>query len=92
MLPLYSLFAARARTDLLYHHSLRASLDAALVLTSTEKGKDYKHLTTMGGGPSMEGFRCAATTICVETLAHVDTHKRDGTRHSTAAAPVALTA
>lgn len=81
LLPLHSLFATKARTDPSFHYSLKASLDAAITLTSPEPDEAFERLTTIGGGPFREGFRCAGTTICVELLAHTDAQKLDGTLH-----------
>lgn len=81
LLPLHSLFVTKARMDPSFYYSLKASLNAAITLTSPEPDEAFERLTTIGGGSFREGFRCAVTAICVELLAHTDAQKLDGTLH-----------
>ncbi|KAG8164237.1 hypothetical protein KVR01_006155 [Diaporthe batatas] len=92
MIPLHYAFSNQARSNPLFHSSLRLSLDAALALITPEPEPEpeasvsgdsnrFARLLATGGGLFREGVRCAITAISLELLAHVDAQRLDGTLH-----------
>lgn len=79
MVPLHCPFASKARTNPLFHYSLKASLDAAMYIVSPEPDEGFSHLMAIGGGMFREGFRYACTVISLELLAQVEAQRLDGT-------------
>lgn len=85
MIPLHYSFSNQARTNPLFHYSLKLSLDAALALVSpeTDPGGTFSRLMATGGGLFREGLRCAITAISLELLTHVGAQQKSGTLHRT---------
>ncbi|KAJ5895286.1 hypothetical protein N7495_006977 [Penicillium taxi] len=83
MIPLHYSFSNQARTNPLYHYSLKVSLDAALAIVSPEVDDRFSRLMATGGGLFREGIRCATSAISLELLAHVETQRLNGTLHRT---------
>lgn len=85
MIPLHYSFSHEARSNPLFHYSLKLSLDAGLALVSPEPDSSGKfaRLMATGGGLFREGLRCALTAITLELLAHVSAQQEDGTLHRT---------
>ncbi|EXJ88085.1 hypothetical protein A1O1_05013 [Capronia coronata CBS 617.96] len=83
MIPLHYFFSNQARSNPLFHYSLKLSLDAALALISPEPDPDgtFSRLMATGGGLFREGLRCAITAISLELLAHVGAQQQNGTLH-----------
>lgn len=97
MIPLHYAFANQARSNPLFHSSLKLSIDAALALvtpeteTGTESGggnnasgggnSRFGRLLATGGGLFREGLRCTITAISLELLSQVDAQRLDGTLH-----------
>ncbi|TVY41643.1 Transcription factor [Lachnellula subtilissima] len=79
LIPLHLPFASKARTNPLFHHSLKTSLEAAIAMISPEPDDDFSALMAMGGGLFKEGLRSANTVISLELLAHVEGQRLDGT-------------
>ena len=84
LLPLHCPFASKARTNPLFHYSLKVSLDAALTIVSPEPDEDFSRFMAMGGGMFREGKRYVSTTIGLELIAQVETQSLDGTLHRNA--------
>ncbi|KAK4240628.1 hypothetical protein C8A03DRAFT_41841 [Achaetomium macrosporum] len=80
LIPLHYPFAHQARSNPLFRHSMKISLDAALALISPEPDPAgrFSRLVSIGGGLFREGIRCATTAISLELLSHVETQQRDG--------------
>ncbi|RHZ51787.1 uncharacterized protein CDV56_102081 [Aspergillus thermomutatus] len=83
MIPLHYSFSNQARTNPLFHYSLKLSLDAALAMVSPEPDHGFARLMATGGGVFREGVRCATSAISLELLAHVETQRLNGTLHRT---------
>ncbi|KIW15897.1 hypothetical protein PV08_05947 [Exophiala spinifera] len=81
VIVLHCPFVSKARTNPLFHYSLKASLDAAMSVISPEPDKGFSHLMTIGGGLFREGLWHAQTAICIELLAEVEAQAADGTLH-----------
>lgn len=79
MIPLHYPFASKARTNPVFHYSLKASLDAAMVIVSPEPDDAFSRIMAIGGGMFREGIRLAATTISLELIAQVESQRLDGT-------------
>ena len=83
MIPLHCSFAHKARTNPLFHYSLKVSIDAAMAIISPEPDEAFHRLMIVGGGLFREGFRYAMTSIGLELLSQVETQRLDGTLHRT---------
>ncbi|GFF46664.1 hypothetical protein IFM58399_07852 [Aspergillus lentulus] len=83
MIPLHYSFSNQARTNHLFHYSLKLSLDAALAMVSPEPDSAFARLMATAGGLFREGIRCATSAISLELLAHVETQRLNGTLHRT---------
>ncbi|KAF4202326.1 hypothetical protein CNMCM8927_000273 [Aspergillus lentulus] len=83
MIPLHYSFSNQARTNHLFHYSLKLSLDAALAMVSPEPDPAFARLMATAGGLFREGIRCATSAISLELLAHVETQRLNGTLHRT---------
>ncbi|OJD34085.1 c6 zinc finger domain-containing protein [Diplodia corticola] len=81
MVPLHCPFASKARTNPLFHYSLKASLDTAMAIVSPEPDEGFSHLMAIGGGMFREGFRYACTVISLELIAQAEAQRLDGTLH-----------
>lgn len=81
LLPLHCPFAIQARTNPLFHYSLKASLEAALAIISPEPDEGFSRLMAIGGGMFREGIRCATTAITLELVAQAEAQRLDGTLH-----------
>ncbi|CAI0649383.1 unnamed protein product, partial [Colletotrichum noveboracense] len=81
MLPLHCPFASKARSNPLFHYSIRASLDASMAIISPESDDAFSRLTALSGGLFREGFRYAIATISLEFLAVAKSQQLDGTIH-----------
>lgn len=83
MIPLHYYFSNQARSNPLFHYSLKLSLDAALALVSPEPDPSgsFARLMATGGGLFREGLRCAITAISLELLTHVSAQQQNGTLH-----------
>lgn len=81
MIPLHFPFASKARTNPLFHYSLKESLDAAMAITSPEPDEGFSRLMSLGGGIFREGFRLAGTAISLELIAQAESQRLDGTLH-----------
>ncbi|TVY41868.1 Transcription factor [Lachnellula occidentalis] len=79
LIPLHLPFATKARTNPLFHHSLKTSLEAAIAIISPEPNDDFAILMAMGGGLFKEGLRSATTVISLALLVHVESQRLDGT-------------
>ncbi|KAF4177506.1 hypothetical protein CNMCM7927_003169 [Aspergillus lentulus] len=77
------LLSNQARTNHLFHYSLKLSLDAALAMVSPEPDPAFARLMATAGGLFREGIRCATSAISLELLAHVETQRLNGTLHRT---------
>jgi hypothetical protein len=70
LIPLHFPFSHQARTNPLFHYSLKVSIDAALALVSPEDdGGMFGRLMAIGGGLFREGIRSATAAISLELLA-----------------------
>lgn len=78
-IPLHMSFSSQSRAEPSYHHSLRASLDAAVAIISPGPDAPFARLMAGGGGMFREGLRCALTAVALELLAHVEAQRLDGT-------------
>ncbi|RAL16211.1 fungal specific transcription factor domain-containing protein [Aspergillus homomorphus CBS 101889] len=83
MIPMHYYFSNQARSNPLFHYSLKLSLDAALALVSPEPNPQFARLMAMGGGLFREGIRSATSAISLELLAHVETQRLNGTLYRT---------
>ncbi|EAW21219.1 C6 zinc finger domain protein [Aspergillus fischeri NRRL 181] len=83
MIPLHYSFSNQARTNPLFHYSLKLSLDAALAMVSPEPDPAFARLMATAGGLFREGIRCATSAISLELLAHVETQRLNGTMQRT---------
>lgn len=81
MIPLHCPFASQARTNPLFHYSLKASLDAAMVILSPETDASFSNLMAVGGGMFREGIWYAATIVTLELIAQTQAQRLDGTLH-----------
>jgi hypothetical protein len=79
LLPLHSPFASLARTNPLYQHSAKLSLDTALSLIFPLPDTYFSRLMLIGGGLFREGIRCATGVIAQELLAEVEMQCLNGT-------------
>ncbi|RAK70945.1 uncharacterized protein BO72DRAFT_473633 [Aspergillus fijiensis CBS 313.89] len=75
MIPLHYYFSNQARSNPLFHYSLKLSLDAALALVSPEPDPLFARLMATGEGLFREGIRCATSAISLELLAHAETQR-----------------
>ncbi|KAH6854536.1 hypothetical protein B0I37DRAFT_422123 [Chaetomium sp. MPI-CAGE-AT-0009] len=81
LIPLHIPFSHQARTNPLFHYSLKVSLNAALALVSQEpeEGSDrFANLISIAGGMFRDGLRYATSAISLELLSHLETQLRDG--------------
>lgn len=83
IIPLHYSFSNQARTNPLFHYSLKLSLDAALALVSPEPDNGFSRLMATGGGLIREGIRCATSAISLQLLTDVETQRINGTLHRT---------
>ncbi|PKS06059.1 hypothetical protein jhhlp_007893 [Lomentospora prolificans] len=81
MIPLHCPFANKARTNPLFHYSLKVSLDTAMAIISPEPDEAFSRLMVIGGGLFREGFRYAMTSLSLELLTQVEEKRLDGTLH-----------
>lgn len=81
MIPLHFPFASKARTNPLFHYSLKESLDAAMAIISPEPDEGFSRLMSLGGGIFREGFRLAVMVISLELVAQAESQRLDGTLH-----------
>lgn len=88
MIPLHLFFSNQARSNPLFHYSLKLSLDAAFAIITTHTTPEpesnnaiFPRLMTTGGGLFREGFRNAITAISLELLSHLNTQQQGGTLH-----------
>lgn len=81
MIPLHCPFAMQARTNPLFHYSLKSSLDAAMIILSPEHDEGFSCLMSTGGGLFREGVREAGAVISLELLAQTKAQRLDGTLH-----------
>lgn len=79
--PLHCPFANKARTNPLFHYSIKTSLDTAMAIVSPEPDEGFSNLMAIGGGLFREGIRYATSIISLELLAQVETQYLDGTLH-----------
>ncbi|KAL6872756.1 hypothetical protein J3F83DRAFT_730897 [Trichoderma novae-zelandiae] len=84
LIPLHCPFAHKARTNPLFHYSLKVSLDTAMAIVSPEPDEGFSNLMAIGGGLFREGIRYATSIIALELLAQVEAHYTDGTLHRNA--------
>ncbi|PTB66685.1 hypothetical protein BBK36DRAFT_1198111 [Trichoderma citrinoviride] len=84
LIPLHCPFAHKARTNPLFHYSLKVSIDTALAIASPEPDEGFSNLMAIGGGMFREGIRYASSIIGLELLAQVEAHYMDGTLHRNA--------
>ncbi|KAM5357881.1 hypothetical protein ACJZ2D_015828 [Fusarium nematophilum] len=84
MIPLHCPFASRARSNPLFHYSLKVSLDAAMAIISPESDDSFAQLMSINSGLLREGLRYAFTTITFELIQQTEAQRLDGTlrRHS----------
>lgn len=83
MIPLHYSFSNQARSNPLFHYSLKLSLDAALAMVAPEPDNGFHRLMATAGGVFREGIRCATSAISLELLAQVETQRLNGTLHRT---------
>jgi hypothetical protein len=83
MIPLHYSFSNQARTNPIFHYSLKLSIDAGLAIISPEPDPGFSRLVAIGGGVFREGIRCATSAISLELLTHVETQRLNGTLHQT---------
>ncbi|KAK4148412.1 hypothetical protein C8A00DRAFT_19752, partial [Chaetomidium leptoderma] len=85
LIPLHFPFSHQARTNPLFHYSVKVSLDAALALVSPEQDNNgmFARLIVIGGGLFRDGIRSATVAIGLELLGHVETQRSDGSLHRT---------
>lgn len=81
MIPLHCPFASKARTNPLFHYSLKAGLDAAMAIVSPEPDDRFSHLMKVAGGLFKEGIRYATSMIGLEFIAQTEARRLDGTLH-----------
>ncbi|KAI9150627.1 FAD/NAD(P)-binding domain-containing protein [Paramyrothecium foliicola] len=81
LIPLHSTFAAKARSNPLFHYSLAATIDASLTLASVESDEDFQRLLRRGGGPYREGVMCASFAIGNELIAQTIARRQEGILH-----------
>lgn len=83
MIPLHYFYSHQARSNPLFHSSVKLSLDAAFALVSPEADPsgEFTQLMTTGGGLFREGFRCAISALGLELLTHVSAQQQNGTLH-----------
>lgn len=79
LIPLHCPFANKARTNPLFHYSLKVSLDASMAIISPEPDESFSRLMAIGGGLFREGIRYAMSIISGELMAQVDAQRLDGT-------------
>lgn len=79
LLPLHCPFASSAKSNPLFHYSVRVSLDTAMTIISPEPDENFSRLLTLGGGMFREGFRYATTAISLELINHVEAQCLDKT-------------
>lgn len=99
MLPLHYSFSNQARTNPLYHYSLKLSTDTAIALTQPphdaaaadddESRAFFARLMALGGGLFRGGVRGAITALTLDLLTRVQEQRLDGTlaRHAPHRAP-----
>jgi hypothetical protein len=83
MISLHYHFSNQARTNPLFHYSLKVSLDAFLTVISPEQDTGFAQLIATGGGLFREGVRCATSAISLKLLSHVETQRLNGTLNRT---------
>ncbi|OGE52054.1 hypothetical protein PENARI_c011G02226 [Penicillium arizonense] len=83
MIPPHYSFSNQARTNPLFHYSLKVSLHAALAIISPERDTGFAQLMTTGGGLFLGGVRCTTSAISLEPLSHVETQRLNGTLNRT---------
>ncbi|KAJ5460447.1 uncharacterized protein N7458_001999 [Penicillium daleae] len=72
-----------ARTNPIFHYSLKLSIDAGLAIISPEPDPGFSRLVAIGGGVFRDGIRCATSAISLELLTHVETQRLNGMLHRT---------
>lgn len=81
LIPLHGPFARKAKSNPLFHYSLKVSLDVAMAIVSPESGDGFLRLMTIGGGLFREGLWYAMSSITIELIAHTQDQRLDGTLH-----------
>ncbi|KAL3417473.1 hypothetical protein PVAG01_11473 [Phlyctema vagabunda] len=81
LMPLHCQFAIKARTNLLFQYSIKASLDAAMATLLFEPDDRFTRLISNGGGMFKEGVRLAGTLIGLELIAQTETQCLEGALH-----------
>lgn len=79
LIPLHCPFAGEARTNPLFHYSLKVSLDSAMTIISPEPDEGFARLMAIGGGLFREGLRYAMSVITRELVVQVEAQRVDGT-------------
>ncbi|KAI0126189.1 hypothetical protein BJ170DRAFT_582966 [Xylariales sp. AK1849] len=79
LIPLHCPFASKARTNPLFHYSLKISLDTAMAIVSPEPDECFSHLMAIGGGMFREGIRYAMPVMTLELIAESEAQSLDGT-------------
>ena len=79
MIPLHCPFISQARTNPLFHYSLKVSLDTAMAIILPEPDESFSRLMVIGGGLFREGLRYASTVISLELIGQVEDQCHDGT-------------
>lgn len=78
MIPLHCIFACKACTNPLFHHSLKVCVDTAMALLSTDDDERFSRLIAIGGGLFREGLRFASSVMALELLAETETQQMQG--------------
>ncbi|KUJ24541.1 uncharacterized protein LY89DRAFT_713366 [Mollisia scopiformis] len=81
LIPLHCPFASKARTNPLFHYSLKISLDTAMAIISPEPDERFSRIMAIGGGLFREGFRYACSVLSLELIAQAEAQQLDGTLH-----------
>ncbi|CAJ2504073.1 Uu.00g114670.m01.CDS01 [Anthostomella pinea] len=81
LIPLHRPFASKARTNPLFHYSLKISLDVAMAIISPEPDVSFSRIMAIGGALFKEGTRYASAVVSLEFLVHVEAQRLDGTLH-----------
>lgn len=79
LIPLHCPFAHEARTNPVFHYSLKMSLEAAIAIISPEPDEGYSQLMLIAGGMFREGIRYANTVIGLEIIAQAEAQTLEGT-------------
>ncbi|KAF5013686.1 hypothetical protein FDECE_322 [Fusarium decemcellulare] len=79
MIPLHCPFASKARTNPLFHYSLKVSLDAATAIMSPEPDEGFSRLMSINSGLFREGLRYAFTIITFDLIQQTELQRLEGT-------------